>query len=174
MGLMQEIGDRLRKARGKASLREICSQLEGMSVTRLSNYENGTRLLPVEEAKRLAPVLKTTAEYLLTLTDEEPDPREIQLISLFRACDDRGRLATLDIAKQQASFVQTKAPTQDSVDSSQPETLKSDKPQERRSGPAKGPKARSWGYFEGENIRSGDFVPSDHISGRKRKGEDSV
>lgn len=105
---MEESGRRLKQLRGKKRLREICEQVDGLKEQRLSNWEQGIRMISVDEAKKLAPVLGTSAEYILTLTDKAPDPQEVELLALFRACDVRGRLATLNTAQQQAVFVKAK------------------------------------------------------------------
>jgi transcriptional regulator with XRE-family HTH domain len=130
---MEESGRRLKDLRGKRKLREICELVPGLKEQRLSNWEQGTRMISVDEAKKIAPVLGTSAEYILTLTDKQPDPAEVQLIALFRNCDERGKLATLDTVQKQASFVEAKTPTENAVATQQPQQLEWKGP-ERRAG----------------------------------------
>lgn len=82
MDTKTESGRRIATARIEAGLRqrEVCERVQGLTITRLSNWETGARMISVDEAKRLAPVLKVTAAYLLTLTDDKETPREQSLL----------------------------------------------------------------------------------------------
>ena len=119
MNTKEKSGARIKDARNKkgVSLQKISELLDGVvSRSRLSNYEQGTRMIDVDMAKIVAPVLGTTPEYILTLTDEAPDPGEVELLALFRSCDDRGRDATLGTARNQAALSRPKNTTQNAVD----------------------------------------------------------
>jgi transcriptional regulator with XRE-family HTH domain len=103
MNTREESGRRIRAAREakKLTLGGVAQLAKGISPSRLSNWEHGTRMIGVDEAKQLAPVLGTTAEYLLTLTDEKPDPQEVALLEFYRLCDERGKKATLGTAEKE-------------------------------------------------------------------------
>lgn len=72
-----EIGKRLRKHREnrpKITLQRLSKETRALSVSRISNYEQGTRLLKAKEAKLLADAFvklekPVTAAYLLCLED---------------------------------------------------------------------------------------------------------
>jgi transcriptional regulator with XRE-family HTH domain len=166
MDTLEEIGRRLTKLRGERKLREICAQVEGISVSRLSNWEHATRMIGVDEAKRLAPVLGTTAEYILTLTDEQPDPHEIALLSLFKNCDERGKKAIIDAAHTQASFTSV-IPTTKTVDTPKAQPVNSPVPDPRKK-PARGPQARLNESFSTRGQMRGKDLMPDEIDEHKR------
>lgn len=64
MDIKEESGKRLKAAREALGLklREVACQVPGLNVSRLSNWEHGTRMIGVEEAKKLAPILKISVE----------------------------------------------------------------------------------------------------------------
>jgi transcriptional regulator with XRE-family HTH domain len=107
MSTKEESGRRIRAAREakNLTLHGVANLVEGISPSRLSNWEHGTRMIGVDEAKKLAPALGTTAEYLLTLTDEKPDPQEVALLEFYRLCDERGKRATLSTAEKELAFI---------------------------------------------------------------------
>lgn len=85
MSTKQEVGRRIRLARESLDLKlkDVCAELPGLEVSRLSNWEQGLNMIPVDEAKRLAPVLRVSAAYLLTLEDEF-DPRAVALQQVYK------------------------------------------------------------------------------------------
>ncbi|MDY7544720.1 helix-turn-helix transcriptional regulator [Glaciimonas sp. Gout2] len=101
-----EVGRRLKQAReatGK-TLVETCAEVPGLSPTRLSNWENGTRTADLQIVKKLAKIYLTGASYLMTLEDEPPDPRSTLLITLYRATDIRGQEAILRVAEMESKY----------------------------------------------------------------------
>lgn len=107
MNTKEESGSRIKRMREKRglTLQQVSDATDGViSLSRLSNFEQGTRMVSVDAAKAIAAVLETTPEYLLTLTDIEPDPQEVALIELFRACDERGKMAAFRVAEEQAAY----------------------------------------------------------------------
>lgn len=107
MDTKTESGIRIKAARNglKMTLAEVCEQVEGLTVTRLSNWENGNRMISVDEAKRLAPVLKTTAGYLLTIDDEPGDQRLQTLVATYKILDERGKLNLHRAAESESQYV---------------------------------------------------------------------
>lgn len=95
MDTKTESGRRIKERRLAANLkqREVCELVPGLTVTRLSNWEKGLRMISVDEAKRLAPAIRTTPGYLLTIDDESGDQRLQTLITTYRQLDERGRTA---------------------------------------------------------------------------------
>lgn len=101
-----ESGRRIKECRALAKLkqREVCCLVPGLTITRLSNWEKGLRMLSVDEAKRLAPVLKTTAAYLLTIDDDPGDPRLQALVATYRKLDDRGKQNVQRVAESESTY----------------------------------------------------------------------
>lgn len=72
-------GKRIRQARDALglTLKELSEKLGGQySVTRMSNWEAGSRMISVEAAKDLAAALNVSAAYLLTVSDRIRDMDE--------------------------------------------------------------------------------------------------
>ena len=103
MDVKIESGKRIKRIREGKSLflRDVCAMVNGLSVARLSNYEQGIRMVPVDQAKKIAAALDTSPEYILTLIDHDLDPKEKKLIQVFRECDQRGKLAIVRMAEQE-------------------------------------------------------------------------
>ena len=106
MDTKDESGRRLKAARDAKGLRlRDVTQAVGEAtcgIQQLSNFEHGRRMISVEIAKEIAPILDVAPEYILTLTDTpKPDARETELINLYRGCDHRGKLAILRMAQQE-------------------------------------------------------------------------
>lgn len=102
-----ECGKRLAAARAACKLTqaELCSGVPGLEVSRLSNYETGIRQLPIEIAKKIAPVLGVSAGYLLTLEDKEEDAERIKaLVALYKSSDQRGQATILRVAQQESDY----------------------------------------------------------------------
>lgn len=79
------------------TLADICTQIDGLSVSRLSNWEHGRNMVSVDEAKKLSAVLNLPVSYILTIEDEEKriNVGENALVNEFSyvygACDEKGR-----------------------------------------------------------------------------------
>lgn len=107
MDTKTESGRRLKQAREakRLTLREVCEQVPGLTETALHNWEAGRRMLPIDKAKKLADALGTSAAYLLTLEDHQPDVREHMLVQYFRGTDARGQESILRIAEAQSGYL---------------------------------------------------------------------
>ncbi len=101
MDTKTESGKRIKAARKRLelTLADVCAQVDGLTVTRLSNWETGTRMISVDEAKRLAPALQTTAGYLLTVDDEPGDQRLQTLVATYKLLNDAGRQTVQRVAE---------------------------------------------------------------------------
>lgn len=96
MNYKKEAGRRLKDARlgKKLTLDELSRRIGGtLSVSRLSNYEQGTRMVGVREAMALYSVLGVTPAHLLCVDIEEGEmtPQETRLLRDFRALPERDR-----------------------------------------------------------------------------------
>lgn len=96
MNFKKEAGRRLREARrGKGwTLNELSKRLDGiLSPSRLSNYEQGIRMLGVKEALAVGPLLGVEPAYLLCADagDGEMTTQEAQLLRDFRALPEKDR-----------------------------------------------------------------------------------
>lgn len=96
MNYKKEAGKRLKAAREdkKLTLQELSKRLGGvLSPSRLSNYEQGTRMLGVPEALALHGVLGVQPSHLLCVDVEEGDmtQQEIELLKNYRALPERDR-----------------------------------------------------------------------------------
>jgi len=95
LNLTRKIGQRLREARAAHgySLAELAARTNGLSKSRISNYEQGIRRMGLEEAQTLASALDgVTPTYLLCLEQASPlSQEEWHLIEALRLTDDRGR-----------------------------------------------------------------------------------
>lgn len=105
MKLNEEIGQRLRAARHgqKLSLAQLSARTNGLSKSRISNYEQGLRRMGIEEAIELSQALGgVTPAYLLCIEgDSALDAEEWQLINGFRSTDERGRRTILSVIEAQ-------------------------------------------------------------------------
>jgi transcriptional regulator with XRE-family HTH domain len=96
MDYKKEAGRRLKKARESKNwtLKQLSAQLRGvLSESRLSNYEQGIRMIGVEEALAVYRVLGVQPSYLLCVDVEEDDmtPQEITLLRNYRALPEKDR-----------------------------------------------------------------------------------
>lgn len=90
MNYKKEAGKRLKAAREAKgwTLKELSGRLGNiLSESRLSNYEQGTRMIGVKEALAVYRVLGVQPSYLLCVDVEEGDmtPQELDLLKNFRA-----------------------------------------------------------------------------------------
>lgn len=102
----QESARRLRKARIDAGFATIEALAEATdyaySVSRLGNYEQGTRAMSPKVAADLAEILCCRAAWLLCLDDDNISPDERRLLTNYRMADDRGREVIHRIAETEA------------------------------------------------------------------------
>lgn len=92
--IKKEQAQRLRKARANMgfTLREVSERTGGqISPSRLSNYEQGLRLLKSREALVLAPVLEVNAPYLLCVEGEDMTTEELEFLRNWRALPENER-----------------------------------------------------------------------------------
>lgn len=108
MKTREEAGRRIKSARDGLGmkLQEVCVKVPGLTVSWLSNWEQGLRMISVEQAKRLGPVLNISQEYILTL-QEEPGLDELKLLELFRSADARGKRELFRYAESQQAEIGT-------------------------------------------------------------------
>jgi len=106
MSTKQEAGRRLKAAREALglTLKEVCAGLQGIEVSRLSNWEQGLNMIPVDEAKRLAPVLHTSAAYLLTL-DDDFDPRTEAMAKVYKQLGEAAKDRIFRAAEVESEYV---------------------------------------------------------------------
>lgn len=98
MNWAKEIGKRIRAAReamdGKSgiSLQQLSQRIDGvLSPSRISNYEQGLRLLKPQEARILGKALNVEPSYLMCLEGGEMLPEETELLSNYRALPEKDR-----------------------------------------------------------------------------------
>lgn len=96
MDTKKEAGRRIKQAREARgyTLKAVCDQVPGLTASRLSNWESGLRMIGVDEAKKLAPVLGISAADILTVEQSSTrqsaatytvySPEETQLIAFLR------------------------------------------------------------------------------------------
>lgn len=106
MSTKQEAGRRLKAAREALglTLKEVCTGLQGLEVSRLSNWEQGLNMIPVDEAKRLAPILHTSAAYLLTLEDDF-DPRTEAMSKVYKQLGEAAKDRIFRAAEVESEYV---------------------------------------------------------------------
>ena len=73
MNIREDIGKRIANARKKAGLtiKELAAKTKELKPSRISNWEQGTRLPGPEEIKEIAELLSVSPAYLLCLTNDE-------------------------------------------------------------------------------------------------------
>lgn len=105
MSIKKEIGRRIKLSRGnKRTLQDISNATNGvLSVSRISNYEQGIRTPGVIEARALAKALGniTAAEILCVDDTSTLALREKILLDNYRATDERGKNTISRIAETQ-------------------------------------------------------------------------
>jgi len=107
MDTKSEAGRRIREARDKLGLklRDVEEAIPEISVSRLSNWEQGINMIGVDEAKKLAPVLHVSPGYILTVEDETPDERAKLVLKYWNALDERGRDTVLRVAESESAYL---------------------------------------------------------------------
>lgn len=96
MDYKKEAGKRLRSAREQKglTLAELSKRVGGLlSPSRLSNYEQGTRMIGTNEALALHSILGVQPSHLLCVDIEgdEMTPQELELLRNYRALPERDR-----------------------------------------------------------------------------------
>ena len=101
MWTKQEAGRRLAAAReeNNFTLEAVCAKVPGLVASTLNSYELGSRMLPVNIAKKLAPIYRVSAAYLLTVSD---DRTEDALIQMYRQADERGKATIRRVAESES------------------------------------------------------------------------
>lgn len=115
MDIKAEAGRRIREARERLGLklRDVEEAIPGISVSRLSNREQGINMIGVEEAKKLAPVLHVSPGYILTVEDENPDERARLIIRYWNALDDRGKDTVMRVAESESAYLVRNCPDEE-------------------------------------------------------------
>lgn len=85
------------------TLEDVCEQISGLSVSRLSNWEHGRNMVSVEVAKQLVQVLEISAAYILTVEADPGNRTELTLLENFRSADARGQKNILRIARDESA-----------------------------------------------------------------------
>jgi len=107
MNYKKEGGRRLQEARKlrAMTLNEVAAIIDGMSASRISNYEQGIRSMGPADATALGAALEVSAAYLLCLDDEAAfTSEEIALIDNYRNSDERGQKMIRGVAQTQSEF----------------------------------------------------------------------
>lgn len=106
--LKEKIGRRLRAAREKAglTLEEVAAKTKGLTVSRISNYEQGTRQPGPDEAIALARALGTISAASILCVDDQSTLKDDEraLLEYYRAADDRGKSTISKIAEAQPTY----------------------------------------------------------------------
>lgn len=101
----------IRKRRGISS-QQMSIRL-GVKPDRLRKWENGTNSMPLEYAVAACEVLRCSMDEFLGRVIPALADDEQHLLDLYRATDDRGRLAIMSVAESQQGVEGT--PAADSV-----------------------------------------------------------
>lgn len=117
MSTKEEAGRRIRASRlaKRMTLADVHEQVTSISVSRLSNWEQGLNMIGVDDAKKLALILGVTPGYLLTIEDTALTPEEQQLIDLYRHADDRGQINIHQVAQNEARYGADTAPSTQTI-----------------------------------------------------------
>jgi len=105
MNLKEEMGRRLRDKRNSKgmSLKALSDASGGLySASRLGNYEQGTRELPVKCAQTMAVTLNCSASYLLCIIDKDLTREQEELFKAILEAPEAlqdGALRLLGVAK---------------------------------------------------------------------------
>lgn len=101
MGIDEEISRRLAEARNARgmTLKDVCALVPGLQVTTLHSYERGARSMPIGLAKKLSPIYRVSAAFLLTISD---DKTEDALLDMYRHADERGKATIRRVAESES------------------------------------------------------------------------
>lgn len=61
-------------------------------------------MIGVDEAKKLAPILKVSAAYLLTIEDTPRNEQECALVDMYRNADGRGKETIFRVAESESAY----------------------------------------------------------------------
>ena len=107
MDISKEIGRRIKASRNlkNRSLQTLSAHCQGLSKSRIGNYEQGIRRPGREEAIELSRALGISAAYLLCLDDDSTmTDQEKRLINTYRLADDRGKDTIMGTANTQSVY----------------------------------------------------------------------
>lgn len=108
MDTKKETSNRLRAARDAINLTmaDVCARIPGLTVSRLGNWEQGTRTMPNDFAKKLAKVYGVSAAWLACLEDEKQgDQQKGRLLEIYDQLDARGRGHLLRVAESEQDYI---------------------------------------------------------------------
>ena len=85
------------------TLDQLSRRVKGISPSRISNYEQGTRLMRQQEAVALSVALGVSAAYLMCIDEPSLLPTEHKrLLDLYNKSDIRGRRTIEQVAEHEA------------------------------------------------------------------------
>ena len=96
--LAQAIGDRVRQVRSARMTQEKLAEILAVAPETISRYETGAIPLSVTMVFRVAEALGVGVEALLPMDSGHPD--EDELMERFRALDEGGKSAVLDVLRR--------------------------------------------------------------------------
>jgi len=96
--LAQAIGDRVRQVRASRMTQEKLAEKLAVAPETISRYETGAIPLSVTMVFRVAEALGVGVEALLPMDSGIPD--EDELLERFRALDEGGKVAVLDVLRR--------------------------------------------------------------------------
>ena len=96
--LAQTIGDRVRQVRSARMTQEKLAEILGVAAETVSRYETASIPLSISMLYRVAEALGVGVGALLPMDTGHPD--EDELMERFRALDDDGRAALLDVLRR--------------------------------------------------------------------------
>lgn len=105
MDWKRESGRRLKVSRETLGLTldQLSRRVKGISPSRISNYEQGTRLMRQQEAVALGVALGVSAAYLMCIDEPTLLPTEHKhLLDLYNKSDMRGRRIIEQVAEHEA------------------------------------------------------------------------
>lgn len=81
------------------TLQDVCDLVSGLEVSTLNSYELGSRTLPIDMAKKLSPIYRVSAAFLLTVSN---DRTEDALLDMYRHADERGKATIRRVAESES------------------------------------------------------------------------
>ncbi|SHM05179.1 hypothetical protein SAMN05216428_11280 [Nitrosospira sp. Nsp11] len=152
----------------QTDLLAACNQNQG----EISGLLSGKRVFGEKKARTLEDELHLGRGYfdrqsdkpVATLTEDQ-----LKLLDLVERMDPKAREKWLALGESLPS-VNTSSSVADTISAPSSELTKP----ERRMRPDKGPKARAQGYGMGETIRSGDLLPDDYFTEKRKKDGNSI
>jgi transcriptional regulator with XRE-family HTH domain len=107
MSTKEEAGRRIRESRIKLglTLKDVQQRANAISISRLSNWEQGLNMIDVDSAKELSKILNVSPGYLLTIDESPMNKQEQVLLDIYRQTDERGKASILRIAETESSYI---------------------------------------------------------------------